>query len=356
MSQIMTRRRALRVGTAAAGLAAAGCAKGGAPVPEQASDAGQQDFLSPWSPPATLARDLTPGPTPIRLAAWMRSAMFMYPKEGGIRAMVKRVRDAGYTAANCSVGLFQRNPWLDASEADIRELKDALAEFDVAFFDMHAYANNIHPDLAERSKIQRHVIEQCEAAERVGCPMVTTQTGSASPVSAITIHPDNWTMATWKTSVQAMKDILAATAGMKVALGIEALNLININNPRAHKRLIEDVADPRCKVCYDPTNQVSPATYYRTTELINEGFDLLGEDIIAAHAKAPLITPDKMSCYITEVAAGKGEMDYETYLVRLSRLSSPRALIVEHIPDEEQAGAKTFIEQTASKVGVKLFS
>ena len=63
-----------------------------------------------------------------------------------------------------------------------------------------------------------------------------------------------------------------------------------------------------------------------------------------------------MSAYITEVAPGKGLLDYETYLVRLSRLSSPRTLLIEHIPDEEYPEAKKYIEDTAAKVGVTIYT
>ena len=52
---------------------------------------------------------------------------------------------------------------------------------------------------------------------------------------------------------------------------------------------------------------------------------------------------------------GTGTMDYETYLVRLSRLSYPRTLLIEHIPDKEYPEAKKFIEETAAKVGVKIY-
>ena len=142
---------------------------------------------------------------------------------------------------------------------------------------------------------------------------------------------------------------------MKVCFGMEALNLININNPRAHRQFIDDVADPRCKVCYDPTNQISFETYFRTSELINEGFDLLADDIMACHAKDCLITPDRMTAYLNEVTAGTGVQDYETYLTRISRLKKPVTLIIEHIPDTEQPKAKKLIEDNAEREGVKFY-
>ena len=77
---------------------------------------------------------------------------------------------------------------------------------------------------------------------------------------------------------------------------------------------------------------------------------------MGCHAKDTYILPDRMSVYITEVASGKGLLDYETYLVRLSRLSSPRTLLIEHIPHEQYPEAKKFIEETAVKTGVTIYS
>lgn len=66
--------------------------------------------------------------------------------------MVERIRDAGYTSGNASTGMYAKNPWLDASEAEIKELKEALDKYDVTFFDMHTVGNNIHPDMERRRR------------------------------------------------------------------------------------------------------------------------------------------------------------------------------------------------------------
>ena len=359
MPKHITRRKALATGASSAGiLLGTSCSK-----PEQAekktmSQASHPPFLTPWSPLPDLKRDIIPGKTPIRLGAWARGRTTLdYPEDVSITEMVKRIRDAGYTTGNASSGASRRNPWLDASESEIKELKEALKKYDVTFFDMHTYTNNIQPDPEQRKKNHRYVIEQCEAAERVGCPMVTTHTGTCSDNRPISPHKDNWTWETWKLSVSVIKKLLKDTSGMKVQFGIEAVNMTASNNPRAHKQLIDEVADSRLKICLDPVNMMHLGVYYRNTELLNECFDLLGENIIAAHAKDTWVLPDKMSAYITEPAPGKGILDYETYLVRLSRLSSPRPLLIEHIPEWEQyVEAKKYIEDTAAKVGVKIYS
>ena len=354
MFKRIKRRTILSAGAAAAvSFAGQSCAPG-----ERAPSDGSAhpSFLSPWSPPPDMKRDLTPGTTPVRLASWSGTTTLDYPKGNmSITETVKRIRDAGYTSGNARGGR-NSDPWLEASEADIRELKDALKKYDVTFFDMHAVANNVHPDADERESDRKYVCKALEAAERVECPMVTTHIGTRSLESNIAPHKDNWTMETWNLGVKSIKQILKDTSGMKASLGMEPINMTALNNPKAFQQFLEDVGDSRCKVCIDPVNMMNMSVYLRNTELINESFDLLGENIIAGHAKDTYVIPNRMSVYLTENAPGQGILDYETYLVRLSRLSYPRSLLIEHIPDDQYPGAKKYIEDNAAKADVKMYA
>ena len=352
MNKSITRRHAIAAGAAATGLP---FLRPRSSIAQQfLGNSGNPPFLSPWSPSPDFKRDLTPGNTPIRLAAWNTGTTTLeYPQNGDIRGKVKRIRDHGYSSANCHPGRLRRNPWLDATETEIRELKAALKEFDVTFFDMHANANNMHPDPEERHKEQQWTFWQMESAERVGCPLVSTHVGSMAP-SAIAPHPDNWTWETWRLSVNTMKQMIRDTEGMDVAFAIEPDPLVQINNNTAMKQLMEECG-PRVKVCYDPVNMMDLSIYYRTGEFINESFDMFADDILCAHAKDSLVLPDKMSAYITEVPAGQGVLDYETYLVRLSRLPRTITLLIEHIDSDEYPAAREFIVSTAKRLGVKIY-
>ncbi|MBA7592171.1 hypothetical protein ES708_34349 [subsurface metagenome] len=98
------------------------------------------------------------------------------------------------------------------------------------------------------------------------------------------------------------------------------------------------------------------STYYRTTELLNECFDLLGENILACHAKDVLLDPDRMLPKFDWVIPGSGTMDYETYLVRLSRMKYPRALLLEFLSKDQYPEARKHIIKTAEKVGVTIYT
>jgi sugar phosphate isomerase/epimerase len=270
---------------------------------------------------------------------------------------VKKIRDQGYTSTGVAHGPGKHNKWLDASDADIRELKAALKTYDVVFFDHMTWDNLIHPDTRTRNESIRHVTESVEAAEKTGALSVCAGFGSRDPDLScdLAMHPDNWTAETWKLGVDAVKQILRDTAGYKAVLGMEPVVTTPLDGPEALKRCIEDVGDPRCKITLDCTNMFTVANYYHSTEMLNWSFDLLGEDIICCHAKDTFIERDKMLVIMSMKAAGKGMQDYETYLVRMSRMKWARTLLLEFGQPEEYPAAKAFVETTAKKVGVKMY-
>ena len=98
---------------------------------------------------------------------------------------------------------------------------------------------------------------------------------------------------------------------------------------------------------------LNTTNYYQTTELINTCFDLLGEDILYAHAKDVSWTPRMLPAF-EWVIAGTGTVDFETYLARLSRLKYTRALLLEFLQKDQYPAVKKYIEKTAARIGVKI--
>jgi len=343
MARKITRRGALAAGAAASGLALGASQASHAAGRKRTTVLDRKPFWDP-GPDRNLKRDLTPGTTPIRIGGGLGVG-----ENESITGAVKRLRDNGY--AGC---VTRPDRWNKATDSELRELNAALKEFDVVVFEVGGYTNMIHPDTSERQKNLKHLAMCIETADKVGCPMVGTISGSLDPVNFFNVHPDNWTEATWKLLVDAMKQVLRDTSGMKAAIGMEAQVTTNIDGPEAHKRLIDDVGDPRCAVNLDPVNMMSLATYYHTTELLTDCFDLLGESILGCHAKDTYIWPDKQTVHVQEVAAGRGVMDYETYLVRLSRMKWPRTILPEHVPADQLIEAAEYIRTVAKKVGVKV--
>jgi len=330
---MVTRRNILKNGCAATGTLL------GVVGPHQA-------HAWPPGPDNNQTRDLTPGNTPVRLGADL-----IRGENESITEMVERFKKEGHT------GAFVYKPrWEPSDDAETRELNAALKQFDVVVFEYGGYVNMLHPDVSTSQKFLKRLSECIEKAGKINCPMVGTISGSRDPHPyGINVHPDNWTIETWKLLISGIRQVLHDTAGSGVRLGMEAQITTNLDSPLAHKRLMEDVGDERCVVNLDPTNMMSLHNYYHTTELINECFDMLGEAIYGCHAKDTYIWPDKQTVHVQEVCPGRGVMDYETYLVRMSRLTWPRTLKAEHIPKEQYAEADDYIRKIAAQTGVTIY-
>ena len=313
-----------------------------------------EDFMLQWSPPDDLKKDLSVGSSPIRLSCNSHPIIARGWRDR-VRApwdeQIKAIRDAGYTAAETFAW-----GWDDehVKDSDIREIKQLCKEFDVEFNTLHVWANMIHPDMAEREKVHKLNISAIEMAERLGMKYILTHTGGRDAENKDKPHPLNHTRETWKMSVDATKKILKDTSGSKINLGFEAVNSCNNNTPQSHLRLREDVGDARVKVTLDPCNMLHPGTIFRTTELLDQCFDMLGEEIMYCHAKDKVW--NEMLPHFEGVALGTGLVDYETYLARLSRLKTPRVLLIEHLPDDQYPPSKKHLEDTAKKLGVKIYS
>ena len=354
MTGTISRRKALVMGAVSTGLMYGASSSTSPNQAGELPDVWGEDFLTQWSPPANVKRDLTPGPTPIRLScsAYMLSST---PGRGqkAIKPMgeqVEAVRDGGYTACESS-----SLNWLDLPDSQVKELQAALKQYDVLFYALHQWQNIIDPDAAKAERNIKAILLGIESAERIGVANIVMHTGGRNPRSKDRPHKDNWTKETWDMGLAAIRRILKDTSGSKVNLLFEAVNCCNNNTPQSHVRLKKDLGDPRVKVLLDPVNMIHPSVYFRTTELLNLCFDLLGEDIVACHAKDAYW--DSMSTAINEgFVLGEGCMDYEQYLVRMSHMKYPRALLIEHLPNEKYPLCKKFLEDTAAKVGVKLYS
>ncbi|MFC1541107.1 sugar phosphate isomerase/epimerase family protein [Candidatus Latescibacterota bacterium] len=369
MSKHLSRRKVLAAGAAASGVLASGTlfsacgspAKGQAPLP----NVWGEDFMMQWTPPENVKRDLTPGPSPIRISCGMYGLRL--PRSGGGRGrgtdpggnaaqpqsigdVIKRIRDAGYTAAEAP-----GNSMNNLTDSQIRELQAALKEHDVEFYTIHVWTNLTHPDPETKERNIQSYITNIEAAERVGVKNIVMHTGGADPKNQDRPHPMNWSRELWEEAVANTKRIIAATPGSTINLGFEAVNSHNNNTPQSHVRLKEDVGSDRVKVTLDPANMFHPGVYFRSAELLNTCFDLIGEDIVCAHAKD--ISWTSMVPGLSEGSIlGEGIMDYEVYLSHLSRMKYPRCLLIEHLRGAEAyEKSHAFVKETAKKIGVKIY-
>ncbi len=182
--------------------------------------------------------------------------------------------------------------------------------------------------------------------------------------------PQMWSDEAWKRCLDAAVDLaeMAEAAEMDVAAHPHIMS--PLCSVERHKELFEAVSSPRMKALMDCVNLTWPHLFYRTTELVNQIFDELGDKIVAFHAKdvAMSAVQRNESGYLsvvrvdeavpgakkTDLYLESGVMDYATILRRLDELNHDVTLYVEHFGYEDTVAGQQYIRHVAREVGVTI--
>ena len=150
------------------------------------------DFRTESGRSEQAGKECCSGPTPVRLAIHI-----MREKGESPEAMIRRVRESGYTAVKGArhPGGNVGEPWNSMTQTERAEVVRACRKYDVIIYEVGGYTNLITPDNAERSRNLAGLAHCLEVAESVACPMIGTVAGSRDPKNLINVHPENWNSA-----------------------------------------------------------------------------------------------------------------------------------------------------------------
>ena len=139
---------------------------------------------------------------------------------------------------------------------------------------------------------------------------------------------------------------MAEEHGITLAFEPETNNVVD--SAKKGRRLLDEMRSPRLKVIMDPANLFDaehPARRLsRSKEILGEAFELLGKDLLLAHAKDVKGSGEL-------VAAGKGDLDYDLYLEHLGEAGYDGPLVMHGLAEEEVQGSLDFLRRKLVEVG-----
>ncbi len=241
-------------------------------------------------------------------------------------------RRLGYRAAYC--------PGVSLKDADrIRALAEAIAKHDVVIAEVGRWCNLMDPDVEKRRKNLQTVTEGLALAEAIGARCCVDIAGSFSATSWFGPHPENLSQKHFDAAVENARKIIDSVKPKRARFCYEMMGWALPDSPDSYAKMIKAVDRSAFGVHLDPCNLVnSPDRFYHNTALLNECFDKLGQWIVSCHAK-DLTWDVEMNVHFREVAAGKGSLDYTTYLRRLAELPQNAPLMLEHLSGAEEYNA-----------------
>jgi sugar phosphate isomerase/epimerase len=157
-------------------------------------------------------------------------------------------------------------------------------------------------------------------------------------------HPANGRPDAWADLLRVMEQALAMAEEHDLWLAVEPETANVVDSPIKARRLLDVLRSPRLKIIIDPANLFHAPNLLHQSAILDAAFDLLGPDIVLAHAKDVRV----VNGTVHHVPAGTGVLDYKHYLTLLRHIPVP--LIVHGLAEAEVEGALAFLRGALAAV------
>jgi sugar phosphate isomerase/epimerase len=198
--------------------------------------------------------------------------------------------------------------------------------------------NMIHPDVKIRESGLHRLGVVASASHRLGASILTMCTGSRSTVSQWRRHPDNDTESAWADLLSSMEQAVRLAESQAVTLAFEPEVNNVVDTALKARRLLDEIRSPHLKVCIDGANLFHTGELPQMKEILDQAFDLLGADIVTAHAKDLSRDGDA-----GHEAAGIGLLDYAHYIALLRDTGFTGALVLHSLDEDQVADSLAFL-------------
>jgi sugar phosphate isomerase/epimerase len=204
--------------------------------------------------------------------------------------------------------------------------------------------NMIDPVRERREAGMRCLGQLAGACALLGTKIITLCTGTRDPHDMWRAHPGNQRPDAWADLLAAMEQALAIAEEHDLCLAVEPETANIVDAPAKARRLLDELRSPRLKIIIDPANLFHVEDLLHQQVILDAAFDLLGPDIVLAHAKDVRVAGST----VQHVTAGTGALDYHHYLTLLGQLPVP--LIMHGLTEQEVGPALAFLKTALATV------
>lgn len=201
--------------------------------------------------------------------------------------------------------------------------------------------NMAHPDPAVRRAGLGALHPLALSCGLMGTSLITLCTGTRDPDDMWRHHPDNTTEAAWSDLTSTLREAVSIADSYGVTLGVEPEVDNVLDSASKARRLLDEIASPRLKIVIDPANLFHSGELARMRDILGEAFELLGREIVLAHAKD--LTHDGQA---GQAAAGTGRLDYDLYLRLLNDVGYTGPLILHGLHEDQVARSVEFLRRS----------
>lgn len=252
------------------------------------------------------------------------------------------IRGQGFSC--CHLALSQSFPEVPCTPSSLTPgyanyLKKAFQAGGIDIAILGNYLNLLHPDEDYLDYAVRMYMAHIRFASLLGCTMVATETGA--PNREYAYCPECRDEKSLSLFIKRLKPIVRCAEQFGVILAVESVARHSMWNPAACRKVLDEIGSPNLQLIFDPVNLLDISNVDHCSELFQEYFELVGEEIAAVHLKDYRHTPDGKELITIGVGAGLGEMDYSQVMGYLKK-NKPHifATLEDSTPSDAAASAE----------------
>jgi len=205
--------------------------------------------------------------------------------------------------------------------------------------------NMSHPDAEYRRRGVRQLGVLAAACKEMGVSKIHICTGTRDRGNMWRRHPDNDSAEAWHDMVACVRAAVEVVKPFGIALGFEP-EVNNVVDSAKKARLLMDGIESSClKVTMDAANLFHKGELASMSEILDQAFALVGNDIIMAHAKDLSHDGDA-----GHEAAGHGKLDYSRYLALLHKYGFKGPLLLHGLSEAQVPGCVAFLREKMPRV------
>ena len=145
--------------------------------------------------------------------------------------------------------------------------------------------NMIHPDKQQRRDGLKRLQILAGSCRALGTSVITLCTGTRDPENMGRHHAANDSPEAWRDLTDSLRRALEFADEFGVILAFEPEVSNVVNSAQKGRRLLDEMQSKHLKVVMDGANLFPAGTLPRMREILAEAFELLGRDMVIAHAK-----------------------------------------------------------------------
>jgi len=228
--------------------------------------------------------------------------------------LVKSISDAGFCCTQLALAKAIHD--FDISSAAMTSgmadyMKKVFEQNKVSVSVLGCYKNLANPDKEQQNKIIDSYMHHIRFAKFLECGMVGTETGAVNTEYKFT--PENHTEKALRLFIENLKRVVEYAEKMGVCIGIEPVYKHIMCNAERTRKVLDEVNSPNLRVILDPINLLNAENEMRHEKIVEEAFDVLGNEIDAIHIKDYVLKEDGSIVY-EKVTVGEGRFNIPHFL------------------------------------------